>query len=145
MLWKKHQKYCRTKISSGAITLPPGVSYKFAGNYEHQLRATKRLAIVIPISLMLILLLLYFQFQTVTASFIHFSGVFVAFAGGFHHAVAVWTGMVYEFLSSRNKPAGYVPDAPDKPECGGLGRIHCPVRNCHERRGYYGYIHSPGI
>jgi Cu(I)/Ag(I) efflux system membrane protein CusA/SilA len=27
--------------------------------------------------------LLYFQFKTVTASFIHFSGVFVAFAGGF--------------------------------------------------------------
>ena len=38
---------------------------------------------VIPISLLLILLLLYFQFRTVTASFIHFSGVFVAFAGGF--------------------------------------------------------------
>jgi Cu(I)/Ag(I) efflux system membrane protein CusA/SilA len=32
---------------------------------------------------MVILLLLYFQFQTVTASFIHFSGVFVAFSGGF--------------------------------------------------------------
>ncbi len=76
-------KILKQKIASGAIKLPAGVSYKFAGNYEHQLRATKRLAIVIPISLMLILLLLYFQFQTVTASFIHFSGVFVAFAGGF--------------------------------------------------------------
>ncbi|HEY5508752.1 MAG TPA: efflux RND transporter permease subunit, partial [Paludibacter sp.] len=41
------------------------------------------LSLVIPISLLLILLLLYFQFKTVTASFIHFSGVFVAFAGGF--------------------------------------------------------------
>ena len=71
------------QIASGAIKLPPGVSYKFAGNYENQLRATKRLAIVVPISLMLILLLLYFQFQTVTASLIHFSGVFVAFSGGF--------------------------------------------------------------
>ena len=71
------------KISSGSLVLPAGVSYKFAGNYEHQIRATKRLAIVIPISLLLILLLLYFQFRTVTASFIHFSGVFVAFAGGF--------------------------------------------------------------
>ena len=71
------------KLNSGELVLPAGVSYKFAGNYEHQLRATKRLAIVIPISLLLILLLLYFQFRTVTASFIHFSGVFVAFAGGF--------------------------------------------------------------
>jgi len=71
------------KMSSGSLVLPAGVSYKFAGNYEHQMRATKRLAIVIPISLLLILFLLYFQFRTVTASFIHFSGVFVAFAGGF--------------------------------------------------------------
>ncbi len=76
-------KFLQKKTSSGSLVLPAGVSYKFAGNYEHQMRATKRLAIVIPISLLLILLLLYFQFRTVTASFIHFSGVFVAFAGGF--------------------------------------------------------------
>ena len=71
------------KLNTGALVLPAGVSYQFAGNYENQLRATKRLAIVIPISLLLILLLLFFQFKTVTASLIHFSGVFVAFAGGF--------------------------------------------------------------
>jgi Cu(I)/Ag(I) efflux system membrane protein CusA/SilA len=76
-------KIIQSKISNGGIKLPPGVSYKFAGNYEQQIRATKRLSIVIPISLILILLLLYFQFRTLTASFIHFSGVFVAFAGGF--------------------------------------------------------------
>ncbi|HWS01357.1 MAG TPA: efflux RND transporter permease subunit, partial [Prolixibacteraceae bacterium] len=76
-------KILREKISAGELILPAGVSYKFAGNYEHQMRATKRLAIVIPISLLLILLLLFFQFRTVTASLIHFSGVFVAFAGGF--------------------------------------------------------------
>jgi Cu(I)/Ag(I) efflux system membrane protein CusA/SilA len=68
---------------SGKLVLPTGVSYKFAGNYEHQIRATRRLAIVVPISLLVILLLLYFQFQTITASLIHFSGVFVAFSGGF--------------------------------------------------------------
>jgi copper/silver efflux system protein len=76
-------KILKQKIGTGAIILPAGITYKFAGNYENQLRATKRLAIVIPISLILILLLLYFQFRTVTASFIHFSGVFVAFSGGF--------------------------------------------------------------
>jgi len=76
-------KVLQQKLNSGELVLSPGVSYKFAGNYEHQMRATKRLAIVVPISLLLILLLLYFQFRTVTASFIHFSGVFVAFAGGF--------------------------------------------------------------
>jgi Cu(I)/Ag(I) efflux system membrane protein CusA/SilA len=76
-------KILKQKLQSGAIILPAGVSYKFAGNYEHQLRATKRLAIVIPISLIVILLLLYFQFRTLIASLIHFSGVFVAFSGGF--------------------------------------------------------------
>jgi len=76
-------KILKQKLESGSITLPSGITYKFAGNYEHQLRATKRLAIVVPLSLLLILILLYFQFRTVTASFIHFSGVFVAFSGGF--------------------------------------------------------------
>lgn len=76
-------KILKEKIDSGEIMLPPGVTYKFAGNYENQLRATKRLAIVVPVSLIMILLLLYFQFRTITASFIHFSGVFVAFSGGF--------------------------------------------------------------
>jgi Cu(I)/Ag(I) efflux system membrane protein CusA/SilA len=73
----------KEKLSSGEMSLPPGVTYKFAGSYENQLRATKRLAAVIPLSLLVILLLLYFQFRTITASLIHFSGVFVAFSGGF--------------------------------------------------------------
>ena len=76
-------KVLQSKINAGELKIPSGVTYKFAGNYEQQIRATKRLAIVIPLSLILIFLLLYFQFKTITASFIHFSGVFVAFAGGF--------------------------------------------------------------
>ncbi|MEG1586883.1 MAG: efflux RND transporter permease subunit, partial [Bacteroidales bacterium] len=71
------------KIISGELTLDKGVTFKFAGNYEQQERAAKRLAIVIPVALLLVLLLLYFQFRTWTASLIHFSGVFVSFSGGF--------------------------------------------------------------
>ncbi len=77
------QQFLKEKIDGGDLVLPSGVNFKFAGNYELQIRATKRLAIVIPISLLLVFLLLYFQFKTFTASSIHFSGVFVAFAGGF--------------------------------------------------------------
>lgn len=80
---EKAGEVIQKKIADGELKIPAGVTYKFAGNYEHQVRATKRLAIVIPLSLVLILLLLYFQFKTITASLIHFSGVFVAFAGGF--------------------------------------------------------------
>ncbi|MFZ2282278.1 MAG: efflux RND transporter permease subunit [Lutibacter sp.] len=80
-------KILQEKIASGTLVLPKGITYKFAGNYEQQVRASKRLSIVIPISLFLILLLLYFQFKTIIASLIHFSGVFVAFAGGF---IMIW-------------------------------------------------------
>ena len=81
------QKFLQDKIDSGSLKVPAGVSYKFSGNYENQVRAVKRLAIVIPISLIIIFLLLYFQFKTIIASMIHFSGVFVAFAGGF---IMIW-------------------------------------------------------
>jgi Cu(I)/Ag(I) efflux system membrane protein CusA/SilA len=80
---KEADRILKEKIASGEIMLPVGVSYAFAGNYEQQAHAANRLLIVIPISLLLILLILFFQFKTVTASLIHFSGVFVAFAGGF--------------------------------------------------------------
>ncbi|MDR1203758.1 MAG: efflux RND transporter permease subunit [Tannerellaceae bacterium] len=80
---KEADKVLKEKISSGEIRLPKGVSYKFAGNYEQQKRAANRLLVVIPLSLLAILLILYFRFKTVTASLIHFSGVIVAFAGGF--------------------------------------------------------------
>jgi copper/silver efflux system protein len=76
-------KMLKSRIDSGDLKLPQGVTYKFAGNYENQIRATRRLLVIIPLSLILILLLLYFQFKTIIASFIHFSGVFVAFSGGF--------------------------------------------------------------
>lgn len=76
-------KLLQEKIASGELTLPTGVTYKFAGNYEQQERAAKRLMLIIPLSLLAILMILYFQFRTVTASLIHFSGVFVALAGGF--------------------------------------------------------------
>lgn len=80
---KETEKLLETKLKSGELQLPKGVSYKFAGNYEQQQRATDRLMIIVPMALLIVLLILYFQFKSITASLIHFSGVFVAFAGGF--------------------------------------------------------------
>ena len=76
-------KLLKDRIDKGELKLPPGITYKFTGNYENQIRAVRRLSLVIPLSLLAILLLLYFQFRTITASLIHFSGVLVAFSGGF--------------------------------------------------------------
>lgn len=92
-------------INDGSLKLPEGVTYQFTGTYEQQSHAMQRLRIVIPVALMLILMILYFQFGTFTASLIHFSGVLMAFAGGFlmmgmtdfNLSVAVWVGFIALF------------------------------------------------
>lgn len=81
------QRFIEAKIASGEFVVPPGVNYKFAGNYENQIRATKRLAIVVPISLLVIFLILYFQFGNVQTTTMVFSGIFVAFSGAF---IMIW-------------------------------------------------------
>ena len=77
------QEYLRQKMESGEFLLPAGVSYVFTGNYENQIRATRRLMIVIPISLIIIFLILYFQFRSVTLTALIFTGIIVALSGGF--------------------------------------------------------------
>ena len=81
------QRFIDAKIASGEFMVPPGVNFKFTGNYENQIRATKRLAIVVPISLLVIFLILYFQFGNVQTTSMVFSGIFVAFSGGF---IMIW-------------------------------------------------------
>ncbi|WP_430810252.1 MULTISPECIES: efflux RND transporter permease subunit [unclassified Carboxylicivirga] len=80
---EKAQAYLNKQLDEGKLVLPPGVSYKFTGNYENQIRATKRLMIVIPISLIIIFLILYFQFRSVISTSLIFTGILVAFSGGF--------------------------------------------------------------
>nr|NQU89158.1 efflux RND transporter permease subunit [Bacteroidota bacterium] len=77
------QDYLNGLLESGDFKLPAGVSYVFTGNYENQIRATKRLLIVIPISLIIIFLILYFQFRSVASTTLIFSGIIVAISGGF--------------------------------------------------------------
>ncbi len=77
------QNYLQSQIDNGILEVPAGVSFRFAGNYEQQVRASKRLSIVVPIALAIIFLILYFQFNSVTISAMVFTGVFIAFAGGF--------------------------------------------------------------
>ncbi|MEM9885797.1 MAG: efflux RND transporter permease subunit [Bacteroidota bacterium] len=80
---KNAQHYLTSKIEEGSLVVPVGINYRFSGNYEQQIRANKRLQIVLPVALLLIFLILYFQFKSVLISTMVFTGVFVAFAGGF--------------------------------------------------------------
>ncbi|MBB4079400.1 Cu(I)/Ag(I) efflux system membrane protein CusA/SilA [Lewinella aquimaris] len=75
--------YLNSLVAADQLEIPAGISYRFAGNYEQQVRADARLKLVLPIALALIFLILYFQFRSVTVALMVFSGVFVAFSGGF--------------------------------------------------------------
>ncbi|MEB8329556.1 efflux RND transporter permease subunit [Flavobacteriaceae bacterium KMM 6897] len=77
------QAQIQQKIDKGELVVPKGISYKFTGTYENQLRAEKTLSMVVPLALLTIFLILYFQFRSVSTSLMVFTGITVAFAGGF--------------------------------------------------------------
>lgn len=77
------QARIQDKIDAGELTVPKGISYAFTGTYENQLRAEKTLSVVVPLALLIIFLILYFQFRSVATSLMVFTGIAVAFAGGF--------------------------------------------------------------
>ncbi|PVX51939.1 Cu(I)/Ag(I) efflux system membrane protein CusA/SilA [Balneicella halophila] len=77
------QAIIKEKIASGELIVPKGVNYKFSGSYENQVRAEKRLSIIVPVVLIIIFLILYFQFRSVSTSLMIFTGVAMAFSGGF--------------------------------------------------------------
>lgn len=70
-------------IADGTLAVPPGISYRFAGSFENQVRAAKTLRLVLPLSLAVIFMILYLQFRRVSVALIIFSGIAVAWAGGF--------------------------------------------------------------
>jgi Cu(I)/Ag(I) efflux system membrane protein CusA/SilA len=77
------QKTIQDRIDEGSLQVPAGISYKFSGSYENQVRAEKRLSVIVPLVLMIVFLILYFQFKSVTTSLMVFSGIIIAFGGGF--------------------------------------------------------------
>ena len=81
------QALIQEKIASGELAVPKGINYAFTGTYENQLRAEKTLSVVVPLALAIIFLILYFQFRSVSTSLMVFTGIAVAFAGGF---IMIW-------------------------------------------------------
>ncbi|OIQ36679.1 MAG: cation transporter [Bacteroidetes bacterium MedPE-SWsnd-G1] len=81
------QTLIQEKIDSGDLIVPKGINYQFTGTYENQLRAEKTLSVVVPLALAIIFLILYFQFRSIGTSLMVFTGITVAFAGGF---IMIW-------------------------------------------------------
>lgn len=77
------QEYIQSKIDNKELVVPEGITYKFSGSYENQIRAEKRLSIIVPLVLVIIFLILYFQFNSITTSLMIFAGIAMAFSGAF--------------------------------------------------------------
>ncbi len=84
---EKADAYLKEKIAAGEFDLPAGVSYSFAGTYENQIRSEKRLMVVLPLALLIIFVILYLQFKSVVTTGLVFTGIIVAWSGGF---IMIW-------------------------------------------------------
>jgi len=71
----------------GAVTIPPGYYVTWGGQFENQQRATRRLALVIPLSLAIIFLLLFVTFRRVRQAGLVILNVPFALVGGI---AALW-------------------------------------------------------
>ncbi len=77
----------RAHLASGDLVLPEGVTWRFAGTWENQVRTRDRLLVLVPIVVVSVLVLLHLQFRDLLTTAILGSGVLVALAGGF---LALW-------------------------------------------------------
>ncbi len=84
---KAARDYLKQKIASGQLDIPAGVSYTFAGSYENQVRSERTLRVILPLALFIIFLILYFQFKKVSTTLLVFSGILLAWCGGF---IMIW-------------------------------------------------------
>ena len=87
------------------LHLPAGNTYKWAGEYEFELRAKERLRVILPVVFFVIFVLLYMVFHSVAESAVLIFPTLYALTGGlilqkllgYNFSVAVWVGYIALF------------------------------------------------
>jgi Cu(I)/Ag(I) efflux system membrane protein CusA/SilA len=87
------------------ISLPPGMTIEWSGQYENQIRAQKTLELIVPAALFVIFLLLYIIYHSakeaahviLAVPFALTGGVFLQWLLGYNFSVAVWVGYIALF------------------------------------------------
>ncbi len=87
------------------LTLLPGYTYKWSGEYEFELRAKERLQLILPVVFCVIFLLLYMVFHSIAeAAVLIFPTIYALTGGlilqkllGYNFSVAVWVGYIALF------------------------------------------------
>ena len=90
------------RIISEQIDLPPGYSLIWSGQYEYMERASKKLAMVIPLTLLLVIVLLYINTKSFVKTgiillalpFSMVGAVWYLFIADYNTSVAVWVGII---------------------------------------------------
>ncbi|MEO6695586.1 MAG: efflux RND transporter permease subunit, partial [Ignavibacteria bacterium] len=85
-----------------SLSLPKGYYYSWSGQWENQLRAKKRLQIIIPIVFLIIFVMLYFTFKNfleaalvmLSVPFALIGGIFYMYILGLNFSVAIWVGFI---------------------------------------------------
>ena len=72
----------KTKLEEAVSSLPKGYYLDWSGQYENQIRAEKRLMVIMPVVLLIILTILYFTFHNLREVLIVLSSIPVALVGG---------------------------------------------------------------
>jgi len=98
-----------SKVVSSKLKLPPGYFIQWSGQFENQVRATKKIFVLLPISLLINFLLIYMNFRSMSKSVFIFTAIPVTLAGGvwllaafhmlkgFNFSIAVWVGFIALF------------------------------------------------
>ena len=94
-----------TSLLKQKLALPPGFTFKWSGEYEFELRAKKRLQLILPIVFFVIFVLLYMVFHSVMeAAVLIFPTIYALTGGlilqrllGYNFSVAVWVGYIALF------------------------------------------------
>lgn len=92
-------------LRDGRLQLPSGYYWEWSGQFENQVRATKRMQILVPMCLFIMLIMLYISFKRWWVAPVIFFGMLVSAAGGFimlalwgvNLSVAVWVGFLVLF------------------------------------------------
>ena len=95
----------RAAYSNQKLALPAGYTWRWAGEYEFEMRAKQRLKIILPIVFFVIFLLLYLVFKSaIEAAVLIFPTLYAMSGGlllqwmlGYNFSVAVWVGYIALF------------------------------------------------
>ena len=90
------------RVVASRVTLPPGYTMTWSGQYEYMERAKKKMMLVVPAALAIIVLLLYFNFRSgaetaivmLSLPFSIVGGIWFIWALGYNWSVAVAIGFI---------------------------------------------------